>query len=589
MRALLALLAKELQQHTLAVLAGAGLVLAVALARIGVVLESAGPSLVQAAGDTVLVALPAFALFLGERLVAQERSSGTHAFLDALPMPPSLRFMVPWALGALATSAVTAVVVALTAAIAAHREGIPEPWLLQVFLQTQLYALASFGVAFALTHLGSLRILCWWLFFVLVAGLAGQGLDPTRTVLWTRTLMQPLDAARAHPDHVGVGIAALWLAASFLVGIGIATWRGGAWPRALFRPVSSRGFGLQVLVAILAPLTFEVGFSMRPPESAAVWDAVPRVPVAGVDLRVAGRDPALWAVGRAAAEDLAELRRRTGIGPLRPVVLLPGPALDLRWVRPAPATEEAGGLVLMVDTHHRPVDLVRDVVHRILVHQTGERGAWSPHLGWLLRGAPAWLRPDPMLATRASQAHAALEVLPDWLEVELAVGEDLGEAVAWTAFLALGDEAVVTLLRAALDPPIERYDLATELQRGPIGPGWVAEVAGVDLTARWREALEARLAGSPDGFPITIEETADGQLQVVASGPVPPEAQVRWRYVDALSTHPLPSNRVRLVQTATGDAPVVIPADREQRVAAELVWFDPYLLGYRTTGWGARW
>lgn len=588
-RALIALLGKELHQHSVAIAVGGVFFACIVVSQVGILLDENAPTLMQAAGNSVLVGIPPLVLFLSERLVTQERRSGTHAFLDALPLPAMLRTAVPWGLGFVVTMSLTAAAVFGTAQIAVLREGVPTPWLHQIHLQCQLYAAASLGMAFAVAQLGTLRILTWWLFLAGVAALGSGGLRVWLDQLWTGVLVAPLDTGRAHPDWDAMAVAAAWALGSTLVGLFLASWRGGAIPRRLSQPLSARGFGMQVVAALVVPAMFDVAIEARPPDSPQTWFGVPRVPVAGVDLRVAGDDGQLWQIGHDAAADLSQLRQRTGIGPLRPVVLVPGPALDMQTVRVAPATEEAGGLVLMVDTAGSRNDVVRRVVHRALVHHTGNRADWNPHLGWLLRGTPAWLRPDPLIAARASRGHGALDVLPDWLAVELAVGEDVAEAVAWVALEALGPEAVAVLLADALAEPIERFDLFTAYRAAPIGADWVAERTGRDLATSWRDALSHGLTPSETTYALTLGDS-DGSLVLRWDGSLPFGAMARWRTLDPMSSEPLPSNRIRVIERLDiEEAAVVLPVDPNQRVAAEIIWFDPTILGFRTTGWGARW
>ncbi|MEO0602652.1 MAG: hypothetical protein AAF211_14515, partial [Myxococcota bacterium] len=534
--------------------------------------------------------VPLYVFYVVHRLVVTDRSGGTHAFVAALPVSAPLRYLGQLALAATAVALLVAIALGLTAALAVTREGLPPGWLGQLLWQFELYALAWLALDFGVAHLGRFRVLAWVLVLSLALVVDGPDVDMFGDVLWHSVLQDPIDQTRSHPPIADIPIAASWIGAGALLGLGLVTYRGGVVTERLFERGTDRGYGVQILLGLMIPSVLEVVLDIGIDPRRDAWSDLARKPVAEVDLRVAGpRGGPLWAVGRDAATDLATLAARTGLGPFPTVVLVNGPAVDFEEVRRTPDRN----VVLVVDVDHDHADLVRRIVYRTLLEHSAWLTAWNSKTDWLLRGTPGWLRPDPVLEARAAAGRAALPHLPNWLRMELEVGEDVSEGVAWAAVEALPDDAVVALLRHVLSRPVPRATLleARRLDQH-LGEDWVGTVTGIDLVPHWRDAVLRWTADVPpahDGFGLAIE-AREQTLYATWTSPPPPGAQLRWRRLDPMALHPGPGDDEGIVElTPDGSMEVVLPLDATVRAVAEFAWYDPELAGIRTTGWGARW
>ncbi len=589
-RSLGAMVAKELEHHGPALLAGGVLALTILTTMWATVLRDGLATLMSAASGFVYYVVPLYVFFVVNRLVVNDRSGGTHAFVAALPVSAFVRYAVQLGVGVVAVGGLVAVTLGTTAALAVTREGLPQPWLVQLFWQFELYALAWLALDFGIAHLGRFRVLTWVLVIALALVADGPRLDVFGDVLWHGVLHDPIDQSRSQPPLAAIPVTLSWTVAGVGLGFGLVSFRGGLITERLFERASERGYGVQILLALVVPTVVETLLELTVEPNDDAWSALTRQPVAGVDLHVAGpRDGALWTVGRDAARDLATLAERTGLGPFPTVVLVDGPRVDFEEVRGIPDRN----LVLVVDVDHDHGDLVRQVVYRTLIDHSDWLTAWNSDTDWLLRGTPGWLRPDPVLEARAAAGRAALPHVPNWLRMELEVGEDVAEGVAWAAVDALPEEAVVELLRHLLARPVHRASLleANRLRRH-LGEDWVRRVTGIDLIEHWRTALLIRTAEAPeahDGFGLRIEPRGDALYATWTSRP-PDDAWLRWRRLDPMSLHPGPGDVDGLIELdPVGPMEVVLPVDPSVRAVAEFVWIDEELAGLRTTGWGARW
>jgi len=591
-RSLAALLLKEIEHHGPALVAGAGLALTTLTLAWADVLRDGKPTLMTAASGFVYYLVPLYVFFVVDRLVVNDRSAGTHAFLSGLPLSAGLRFAVQGALGAVAVSGLVVVALGLTALLATTREGLPQPWVLQLLWQFLVYGLAWLAMDHAIAHLGRFRVLTWVLVLSLALILDGDVLDVYDDVLWHGVLADPIDQTRADPPLGDLPVALGWTAFGLALGLGLATHRGGVVPERLFQRGTERGFGVQILLGLMVPTIASTLVDLSTRERDDAWSTLARTPVQSIDVRVAGaRDSALWAVGRDAARDLATLTDRTGISDFPTVVLVGGPSVDDDPVRPA--RDDDRSLVLVVDVDHDHADLVRHVVYYTLLEYTDWLTGWNTDTDWLIRGTPGWLRPDPVLEARAAAGRAAIPHVPDWLRMELAVGEDVAEGVAWAAVDALPDEAVVELLKTVFAERVPRATLpAARRLRQRLDGDWVRRRTGVDLVARWRDALTRRSAEGPpphDGFGLRVEARGHSLYAVWRAAP-PPGAQIRWRRLDPMSLHPSPGDARGVIDLDPDDPmEVVLPLDPTVRAAVELAWPDETVQGLRTTGWGARW
>ncbi|MBX2802433.1 MAG: hypothetical protein KTR31_32435 [Myxococcales bacterium] len=581
-RSLVGLLAKEVQQHVLPLSAAGAMVLCTVIIQWMTVVAQGQPTLLAAASGVAFYVMPMYAVFAAERLVVLDRSAGTHEFLAALPLSVTLRYVVQLAVGWAATVVTVTAVVLLTAVAATQREGVPLLFVGQLLAQTWTYVTAWFALAFGIAHLGRFRWLTWWL--LLTAFLMGEPVlsdDPFRVIGWHGVLLDPVDQARAVPPWSSLPLALAWTVFGVGLGWGLVRWRAGVWVERLFRPGNSREFGYQIMLAIGVPMVLELLIDERPRDG---WASLSVVGDDAVEIRVAGSPGSdLWRIGRDAAADLALLGQRTGVEEFGPIVLVRGRQERLRPVHHAPAAYLDRSLVLVVDLQAHHADLVREVVYRALLQRTGS-GGWDADVDWLLRGTPGWLRPDPVLARRAAAGAAALPHMGDWLQMELAVGEDVAEGVAWAGVQALDDETVTTLLSAVLAPRVDRVTYFTDLA--------MHRIDTPAITSLWTDALQAHVRGVSEAtvtLPPLVLDGDDGAVRARWSSKPPQGTQLRWRQLDPLSAHPAPGDPNDVESLDEDSWSLVIPVDPSRRVAAELVVFDPSIRGLRTTGWSSRW
>ncbi|MEN0066965.1 MAG: hypothetical protein AAGA48_32840 [Myxococcota bacterium] len=594
MRSLFALLVKEMEHHGPALLAGGALALTTLTMFWFASLQRAVPTLMTSGSGFVYYFLPLYVFYVVNRLVVQDRQGGTHAFLAALPLSPVLRFFVQFTVGAVAVSTLVVGALGLTSLLAGMREGLPGGWLGQLLWQCELYALAWLAMDFGIAHLGRIRIVTWILFLSVLIVFDENVLDVFSEVLWHGVLSDPIDQTRTSPPFHRIPQALAWLGFGLALGLGLVTYRGGVLTERLFGQGSSRGFGVQILLILIVPTLLEVVVESATQGTDDAWSTLARKPVPSVDLRVAGaKNSALWAVGRDAATDLQTLQDKLDGPPFSTVVLVAGPAQDFEEVRVAPGSANDRSLVLVVDTDANHGDLVRHVVYYTLLEQADWMAGWNTHTDWLLRGTPGWLRPDPVLNRRASAGSAALEFVPDWLLMELVVGEDVAEGVAWAMVDALPDETVIALLQHVLSHRTSRANLpaARQLQTA-VADDWVKRVGGVDLASTWRRALTLQAPDAtvwdPEAYALVVLK--DGDALRAMWGERPPDGtRLRWRQLDAMSAHPSPGDDVQFLEVDLDAGLVALPLGPGAKVAVDLVWPDATLRGLRTTGWRARW
>ena len=165
---MIALLLKELWQHTTRLLFASILLTAIVVIAIAVVLQNRQPTMVTAVFSVLYYAGPMYIIYVCNRLVATDYTEGTSEFLSALPIPPWIRLLVPWLFGALVVHCVVELNLLFTLFLAFFREGIPLLWVAQLHVQLHLFTLAWYAVAFAIQLTGRFRWLVWWV--VLLVG-----------------------------------------------------------------------------------------------------------------------------------------------------------------------------------------------------------------------------------------------------------------------------------------------------------------------------------------------------------------------------------------------------------------------------------
>jgi hypothetical protein len=575
-RRLLALVLTEVEHHGLAVFGAWGVTAAALVVGLGMQLIENAVTLMSVAHGVVAGLMPILALFLAGRFVVADHTAGTHEFLSALPVSPTLRTLVRWALSWAALLAPTLGTILATALVASRREGVPASFLLVLGVTLGAYATAWHSVAFAVAHTGRFRWLVWWLAFVAVVSL------PTRTPwLWLALVADGADRIRLAPPWALVPVAMAWAAGGLGFAVFVGSWRGGALVEGWFRPATQATRGKLVAVGLTAmvvesmiedSLPQDDGWGLLAPahESGRVVvraAASPGTPLEALARRVGGELDALGAeLGVARWPGVVLLRHRPE--PTEP------PVAQARGSGPAD-----DNVVVLVDPGLPPDVAAERVLAVVLGHAMAGAPDADPDARFVAEGLARWwvVGGDPSDGPLA--AVAAGQTGLDHHALHGAVGPEVAAAAAGEGFAALeevaGREAPLQLGRALLTGrwPGHAWP-AARASWARTGPGWVGGLTGADEAA-WRAAWEARLASveplwMPEAPALEVV-TTDGEVRVQWAGEWPTGAVVEWLALDPLHAAPVPGDEVERATPLPGATSLAVPADPRRPVVARVV------------------
>jgi hypothetical protein len=518
---MIAVLLKTLVQHGLAFLFGAALLFATLFISWTLVFAQEMPTLMTAGTGTLYYVGPLYILFVTDRLVATDRLDGTTEWLAALPMHAGHRLVLPFGIGLAVVAAVFETVLLATAVLASRREGLPLGWLLQLHVQVGLFGIAWYTMAWAVAHTGRYRWLVWWCVLNGAFAIDGSFVDRAwRSVMWTAPLADPVEHTRSVPPWDSALIVAAWVLFGIVLTLVLETRRGGELANRWYAPATARQRAAIVVAGMVVIGLSEIPDTVAP--SADAWRTLAPLPAARADVRVAGR--ALEPVGHAVAARLDALGQTAGVARWPGVVLVPARRGLDRHVRVA-AGDEDRRLVLMVDREGPRDLLVRDVVHRVLVRQTGDLGADVPGVDALLHGLAAVedverLAPLRVYARGTSYAEvrrnsgydvagavAAEQIatghLDDWIPTILGSARGSGVPafvrLRWDAWGLAPAMADTWTGAPALPPPVVREEGGGVQAEVPADAGSLLEVAVLDPLQPAPLAFEDTRRLDPEG------------------------------------------------------------------------------------------
>jgi hypothetical protein len=472
-RALTALVVKELRQHALV---GVALLAFVALAY-GIVLLGA------LANDTVTVLeahaafarylLPLIAVFLGHRLIATEYFGRTHLFLEGLPIPRALFVSVKAVLFALLLVTPAFGSLLLMFGIASLRESVDAGYFGVVLARTTLWAFFLFAFFFATALAGRWRtpiylllaLTAWALDSIAHVGAADHG--PLALVGHTFVLER-----RALPVEplVTTLVASVALCA---LGAALALGRGGSLAGSLAGRLSARersAVGGLVIAAMISISAVDQEPERFDPIVAGPGWLTSETPRLRLYFGAAEREPTARRVFAVVAADLSALAPIVGAEVIPPVFVVLREGLGreeveredesaVPVVRASPATAAGAGLRAAV-------------VRQVILSRTEGRADFEP-AAWLLPAFSGWFAAqgagtvDPALVRRALYAtrgrRVDRELVRRWHRTRERLGEPIADALAETGLHALearhGRAAVLSLAHAFFDRPARSTSL----------------------------------------------------------------------------------------------------------------------------------
>lgn len=553
---MIAVLVKTVVQHGMSIVGGFLLLFATLVIGWALVLSQELTTMITAATATLYYVGPLYILFIADRLVAADRLDGTTEFLGALPMNVVHRLVLPWTLGWTVVVATFEICLLSTAVLASRREGLPASWLLQIHVQLGLYAFAWYNLAFAVAHTGRYRWLVWWLFFMAVFAVDGSWIDqPWRSILWMAPLADPVEQTRSVPPWDSAVIVFVWSAIAVVMTFVLESWRGGELASRWFAPATARQRAGIVVAGMIGLGVSDVPASLAPQPDA--WSSLAPLPAARAEVRIAGR--ALKPVASAVIERLDRLGVEAGVDRWPGVVLIPTRGGVERQVRRAVGRSDVN-LVLMVDPNAPQSLLVRDIVHHVLVRQTGDLGGNVDGVDALLHGIAGL---DDLAAIQGLASHAAGV---SYREIRVNRGRDVAGAVAALWVDQLPDRA--------------------EWMRAVLGSRRGSGVQSI-VALRWAgRGLDEAFAATRDGqglldAPIVVRRDGGVMAQI-------PEG-ARNATLDVLHLDPLQPDPglfdVSRRLPVRGREEVGLPLDPRQTFRVRLVRWDGLLQAWRTSPW----
>lgn len=592
-----ALLFKELRHHLgtaiVALLLGASFVsmmLAYAITR-------DQSSLLETAVRSVQFHAPLYAILLARRLFVTERRDGTWDLLAMLPVHPATIVAQKIVLGSAMIAGVLAAYVLAFAALLGRRELIPLEVVGVLVLQAAAYGLGWFAVTTLLAHLGRHRAVGWAV--VIIGVLAALDYDALllRDYTWMGSLWDSLAQTRFAPPWGAVARAFLWAGLAFGATIALVLVNGGLLVQRWFEPMTGpqRASALVTIVAITLVVTLFTVDAKKP----ASYALLPRVD----GVRVAA-DPgsAIHALATELAAELDALREPLAVDRWPEVVVLRRREADEH--RAVVASSSADAIVLRVDPSRPEPMLLRRAIAEVCSARTGGQAFADETQSWIADGfAEAWLRrrgrPTAAFERRvawAGQAGLRAEDLERWWSVELTLGRDIAEAVAWQGLEIVaaraGEDAMFDLARDVLGGARSATSIAVAWRLRSGGPDAIEARTGMTweaLRVAWAEAVQSRSAAMPKAVGrIERVETTSVAVALAWSTTSTAEQQLWHATMGPLSARPLYTDEVERKRLAGSSGVIPIAAGEKQRVVATIARRLESIDGWVITGWTER-
>ncbi len=598
------LLQKELQQH-LKVMLSALLMFAAAQALTLIYMtDQEAPSLMRTAGTTIRWVVPALAMLIARRLFVLERRQGTWELLSALPLSPLRLTGTKLCFGLLTLFIATSGLLLSTSALISRRELIAADWLFVMHLQCLSYAFAWFGITSLLAHLGKHRLVGWCAMFIFIGMLENLRPEFSKSVFWFESVSEPLDSVRYAPPWTAMFVSTLWGLFSLALCMLLSAYRGGAIVQGWYTRMTGRQRASAAAFIAFALLGSELLAKLvTQPSGLHLLPKVGKGPVR------AAADPQskLWKHAERLDAELLAVGEQLGIQDW-PQITLSVQGSDRRI--PVRARGDSRALILAVDLDADATTVLRRGLFEALAARTNYLVHWNESSAWIAKGfAEFWLRrrghQSPGFALRAAWAASrglSPKELGVWSKVELAVGEDISEAVAWVGLEALAaacDEACVhRTLQEMLSVWRPKRGISVALQRAQDGPAFLERTTGQawqPLLQRWQEALqkhqteqaEALLAlAPPQAPPLKRAETASAAVSLVwpASERLE-ELELWWSSTSALAAIPIPQGQVRNETLKPQQTEKALAIDPSKRIVATFAQKSAALGGWMIFGW----
>ncbi len=563
----LALVLKELREHAGMAVGGLWLASCLLLVWVGDAFDERSIPLLRPVGGALQLIGPFLAMLAASRLVVRERQQATHEFLAGLPVSAGQREAVKWGLGQGYVAGSLLVLLLGSAFVVQRQEVITWAWLVTLSLQTVCWSVWCWSVAWSTAQAGQVR---WWV---------GVSVVGTMIVLQPEggpidCLGHPFDHHRFAPPWGAMGWALGWSAGLVTVAGTAALWQGGSLVAAAWSTTST---GLSWLGRFVAGVVLVGVLVVTDDDVPRGWDLLPAVLEGeeGLVVRVAATPGSTrWALAEQVSKELGALPLADMVEV--EVVLLGegGAGVDL---------DLAEQVVLLDVADDAEVDeVVRRAWRLVLANHAGSWLSWDPERCWLAPGAAdALLGLEPVVERRAAWAAGQVreEQLARFRSVQLAVGDDVADAVAAVGMQVLADEvgpeALLDFLREAL-PEVRDDDDARQLRSEPLdavlerttglsGPAhrraWRARLDALRSEhAEWVDPVvvpDARLARTDGGIAWSLDTPSNGAVHLV------------WSELDPLHSEVLPgqSQRVRALEGREGELFVAANPGRRLAVA----------------------
>ena len=598
------LLRKELAQHTRMMLGALVMTLSGLILALLYFANQEAPSLMRTAGSTVKWAAPPLAMLAARRLFVAERNQGTWELLSSLPISPLKLTTAKLGFGLLTVFGASSSVLLITAALVSRRELIALDWLFVMHLQALSYALAWFGIAAAFAHLGKHRLVGWSALIILLGTLDEVRPLISKEVFWLGPLWSPFDATRYAPPWREMLIASLWGLSGLATCLALSAYQGGALVQRWYTRMTGRQRATASTLIAVALLASElIGAWVRPPTGLRLLPKVGDGPVR------AAADPGspLWQHAERLNTELNAVGAHLGIRRW-PQIALSAQTGDRRV--PVTASGGARALILGIDLEAPPEVILRRGLFEALGARASYLVHWNESSSWVAKGfAEAWLRrrghKSPgfeLRAAWAAQRGVSAKTLEIWSGVEMAVGDDVAEAVAWAGLETVaercGEPCLTALAKEVLSVWRPKRGLSVALQRAQDGPELVERITGMkrsQLTQLWQSRLQAHqrkqasaLAAMPSPAPLSIirVETASAAVSLSwAQRPRLEDNELWWTTTSALSAISIPQGRLHTESLSNGQTTLPLAIDPRSRVVATFAQRSPSAGGWLVFGW----
>lgn len=469
------LVRKELREHRWVLIL---MWLLCALSLIGL-LESArrGGSPLMAYRSLVVFYGPLLALALANRLVVREYSGRTQLFLETLPMGRAQVITVKWLTGAACLLLPMAACFGLILLLASSSVELTNRFIVLLALRGATFLLFVHALAFVIGLTGRYRYLLWLALIAVALAINIFGQLPFQQ--WPPFLLvsesMPYQREQFPVQALCVTGAAtvVLIAAAYTLALGFQ----GSWVVKMAQRMSLREkvTATAVFLSVIYVVVLVQDRKPKPPfslqDAVASSSDLPRVMVARAE--GVGEDGATK-LAREIAEDLQSLREDLAFTELPVVAVLPDVSIDPDLFTVA-ALPDSDGVVVRGALGASGFDAAGfrayTLAHVLDWHMKGR--ASREERRWLLDGLSRWhvARGDPaqrdLLTLRAAAALQMIEsrnesleqALDHWLLTREALGDCLGDSLAWRATqvlaTSLGEQKFRDLSRAlfSVRPP----------------------------------------------------------------------------------------------------------------------------------------